>query len=172
MDPTRPTPHLLAAAALLLALSPSAYASPVDSAWDAASGRGDRAVVCMRDGCIGDEPESCDRLAFGSLCGIRGSLDAWCDGDCGVGDPTMDRDHDHVSDEAEELVCGRRGYEAVQAHAETVATRCDSPDDLAGLADRERDGLPDDLEPALCGVEDRTSDLDGSCDPSATDYTL
>lgn len=43
---------------------------------------------------------------------------------------------------------------------------------MEGLPDDDRDGVPDSAEPTLCGLEDRNSDLDGSCDAAGRDHTL
>lgn len=167
---------LPALALLGLALASPVRASPVDTAWSVVSGRGDALVQCADDSCVHVEVDLglCEREAAGNACGLLRSLGGWCDdGDCSVGDPTLDRDHDLVPDSVEEAACGRAAVRHVaDAQAGTQATRCRSASDMGGLPDADRDGIPDSFEPGLCAVEDSNTGLDGSCDGTGTDYRI
>lgn len=51
--------------------------------------------------------------------------------------------------------------EALETAGETAGWAADYALDAAG--DHDRDGIPDDREPLVCGLENQNSDLDGSC---------
>lgn len=115
-----------------------------------------------------------DRVALQNVCDAFGMVGRWCRAaaDCSIGDPTLDRDHDLLSDEVEKTVCGRSSARVASAMAATAYTRCKSPSDMSGFPDDDRDGLPDTVEPALCAIEDQNTAIDGSCSPDGVDYRL
>jgi hypothetical protein len=166
------TTTLAAAAALtaLAALATPAQAGLVLHASDAVWATADPFAQCAGDAdpaCV----DPCHLEAVGNACDLARSLANWCDGDCRVGDPSADQDHNLVPDTVEGSVCGRSLARGAALDAQTPAT-CTTRRHMGGLPDADRDGIPDALEPALCQAQDDNTDLDGSCDASGTDYTL
>ena len=164
-------PALLLVGALL-ALAAPAQAGPIMTGSGLIWGIGDKVVTCAGDDrfCITIGVKPCDKTGVGNACDFARNLNAYCDegSDCTINDPTDDRDHDLMPDEAESNVCGREVGRWLAGLSMT--TRCNTHRDMEALPDDDRDGVPDGLEAWLCYVENDNTDLDGSC--TGTNWTL